>query len=129
MYSIDADTAQRIQCNTWRHAMLGAIVLIGNVPSAGAQDQHPKQMELERPDSQPIAVAGAQAPRKWHDARLLVRFHPSRSESVRRASLKRAQVKRVLRVYSAVDGLQLVEVAPDKLRQSLEVLRADQDVK
>ena len=64
----------------------------------------------------------------FHPEHLLVRFKPSLPRADRRDVHNAARIKRVLRDYHVVSGLQLVEVEKDRLPDALAAYRSHPDV-
>ena len=81
-----------------------------------------------RAEGQLDSVGGASAA-PYHPSRLLVRFKPAATREARQAAHRAAQAKGVLREYHVVDGLQLVEVAEDRLSAALAVYQNHPDVR
>ncbi len=96
-----------------------AVLLIMPDPYAACRGEDPtKSAPTPRAEGQLDPGRGASAA-PHHPSRLLVRFKPAVTREARQAAHQAAQVKEVLQEYHVVDGLQLVEVAEDRLSAAL----------
>ena len=98
-----------------------AILLATSDPYAACRAGDPtKSAPIPRVEGQAAPGRGASAA-PYHPSRLLVRFKPAATREARQAAHQAAQAKGVLREYHVVGGLQLVEVAEDRLSAALAV--------